>query len=253
MNWRTMKGPKNIIPKDNDWSDPGVDRKLRLWGVACVRRLVNRLHSLRLQQIINQGLDSAEQFAENEIGLDERVKALDQVENSQHFGVYRDDVVVFHLPSGIQTYTKEQLCRFDAPIIAAARATLTRRGSHDSVSRALTAALNRLQDLNKSDERKAQEGLFQSIFGPPDHVVGSLTPFMDWSEGTPLKMAQTIYEENQWGNMPILGDALEEAGCTNDDVLYDCRTKHHARGSWVVDSILAKPQPFYTTKTRKKR
>ena len=41
--------------------------------------------------------------------------------------------------------------------------------------------------------------------------------------------------------MPILGDALEEAGCGNEDVLKHCRSdKPHVRGCWVVDFVLGK-------------
>ncbi|WP_439629481.1 hypothetical protein [Gemmata sp.] len=41
--------------------------------------------------------------------------------------------------------------------------------------------------------------------------------------------------------MPILGDALQDAGCDHDLVLGHCRgAKLHARGCWVVDAILGK-------------
>ena len=41
--------------------------------------------------------------------------------------------------------------------------------------------------------------------------------------------------------MPILGDALEEAGCADADVLAHCRGNGpHARGCWLVDFLLKK-------------
>jgi len=55
------------------------------------------------------------------------------------------------------------------------------------------------------------------------------------------KLAQSIYEQREFANMPILGDALEEAGCTNQDILDHCRNGgEHARGCWVVDLVLGK-------------
>jgi hypothetical protein len=41
--------------------------------------------------------------------------------------------------------------------------------------------------------------------------------------------------------MPILADALQDAGCVNDDVLNHCRGPGpHLRGCWVVDLVLGK-------------
>jgi hypothetical protein len=41
--------------------------------------------------------------------------------------------------------------------------------------------------------------------------------------------------------MPILADALEEAGCTSEDMLAHCRTgSEHVLGCWVVDLILGR-------------
>jgi hypothetical protein len=40
---------------------------------------------------------------------------------------------------------------------------------------------------------------------------------------------------------PILADALEEAGCTNPEILEHCRTQgEHVRGCWVVDLVLGR-------------
>ena len=39
----------------------------------------------------------------------------------------------------------------------------------------------------------------------------------------------------------VLADALEEAGCTNPEILSHCRSSgEHVRGCWVVDLILGK-------------
>ncbi|WP_255359505.1 hypothetical protein [Gemmata sp. SH-PL17] len=41
--------------------------------------------------------------------------------------------------------------------------------------------------------------------------------------------------------MPILGDALQDAGCDSADVLNHCREPAvHVRGCWVVDLVLGK-------------
>jgi hypothetical protein len=42
--------------------------------------------------------------------------------------------------------------------------------------------------------------------------------------------------------MPILADALQDAGCDNEEVLDHCRAADgvHVRGCWVVDLVLGK-------------
>jgi hypothetical protein len=50
-----------------------------------------------------------------------------------------------------------------------------------------------------------------------------------------------IYDDRRFQDLPILVDALEEAGCANVDILGHCRGPGpHARGCWVVDLILGK-------------
>lgn len=54
-------------------------------------------------------------------------------------------------------------------------------------------------------------------------------------------LATKIYEDREWSLMPILADALEDAGCDNAVVLNHCRhLVGHARGCWVLDSVLGK-------------
>jgi hypothetical protein len=62
-----------------------------------------------------------------------------------------------------------------------------------------------------------------------------------WLAPMVTKLALAIYEERAFDRMPILADALEDAGCTNQDILEHCRLPgEHARGCWVVDLLLAK-------------
>ena len=51
-------------------------------------------------------------------------------------------------------------------------------------------------------------------------------------------MAQAIESEGRYAELPILADALEDAGCADEEVLGHCRGGWHARGCWVVDLIL---------------
>jgi hypothetical protein len=62
-----------------------------------------------------------------------------------------------------------------------------------------------------------------------------------WHDGTVVKLAQAIYDDGAFDHLPILSDALEEAGCDNADILAHCRQLgDHVLGCWVVDAILGK-------------
>jgi len=80
--------------------------------------------------------------------------------------------------------------------------------------------------------------LMQDIFGNPFRPV-TIKPA--WLTATVVSLAQAIYEERAFDRLPILGDALEDAGCTNADILNHCRQPgDHARGCWPVDLLLGK-------------
>jgi hypothetical protein len=54
-----------------------------------------------------------------------------------------------------------------------------------------------------------------------------------------VALARGLYEDRRFEELPVLGDALEEAGCTNEQLLSHCRWQGtHARGCWALDSIL---------------
>ena len=62
-----------------------------------------------------------------------------------------------------------------------------------------------------------------------------------WLTSDVLLLARGIYEERAFDRMPILADALQDAGCTSEEMLN--RLRHgldHTRGCWVLDAILGK-------------
>jgi hypothetical protein len=62
-----------------------------------------------------------------------------------------------------------------------------------------------------------------------------------WNGGTVQRLAQAIYEEEAFERLPILADALEDAGCDDYLLLSHMRGPGpHARGCFVLDAILGK-------------
>jgi hypothetical protein len=81
-------------------------------------------------------------------------------------------------------------------------------------------------------------GLLRDIFGNPFHPVAFSH---EWRTDTALSLARTMYESREFSAMPILADALQDAGCDSDDILTHCRGEGpHVRGCWVVDLVLGK-------------
>jgi hypothetical protein len=95
-----------------------------------------------------------------------------------------------------------------------------------------------LKNAVQSKEREAQTELLRCIFGNPVQPI-ALDSF--WRTPTVAVLAEAIYTERSFDRLPILADALEEAGCTDAAILEHCRGPGpHVRGCWVVDLILGK-------------
>ncbi len=70
-----------------------------------------------------------------------------------------------------------------------------------------------------------------------------------WITPTVVALARVIYSERSFDLMPILADALQDAGCDDEYILTHCRghedvsspvQSSHARGCWLIDAILGK-------------
>jgi hypothetical protein len=83
--------------------------------------------------------------------------------------------------------------------------------------------------------------LLLDIFGNPFRPVPIDPAWLRWQGGTVVNLAHAIYDARQFENLPVLADALEEAGCANADILAHCHSDGpHVRGCWVVDALLGK-------------
>jgi hypothetical protein len=77
----------------------------------------------------------------------------------------------------------------------------------------------------------------RDIFGNPFRPV-SFDPA--WRTDTAVTLARGMYDSRDFTAMPILADALQDAGCEDEQVLHHCRdaTAPHVRGCWVCDLVL---------------
>jgi exosortase len=94
--------------------------------------------------------------------------------------------------------------------------------------------------MTSPSERSVQEKeVKDALYGPPSRAL--LDPaWLAWNDGIVLRLARAIAEEGNYNALPILADALEEAGCTDADILGHCRScGRDVQRSWVVNLILA--------------
>jgi hypothetical protein len=196
------------------------ERKLRLFAVACCRRIWHLLSDERSRKAV----EMAEWFADGRIDRGRLVRARDEArEAKQQFVTPTLQVVAWRAATAAQDATRD-----------------TGRSAGWNCMAETSRAVNP-QDTNHCDpgELRQQAHILRCIFGNP--LRPAILEATWLNAGTGVKMAESIYEEGAFDHLPILADALEEAGCDNADILKHCRSDGpHVRGCWVVDMLLGK-------------
>jgi hypothetical protein len=192
-------------------------RKLRLWSCACCRRLGELLTDPRSWNAI----EVAERKADGLADKDEMQKA--------------------RKAAALVPRVRQKLRGTPAEWAASAAHFLLNPCAADfSQTAAIRASIARAESgaTTRETEDRVQFELLRDVFGNP---FRPLTFHPSWRTSAVVALAQASYDERTFDRLPILADALEEAGCTNSDILAHCRgTGPHARGCWVVDLVLGK-------------
>jgi hypothetical protein len=185
-------------------------RKLRLMTCANVRSVLRVVGDERTRAAI----ELAEHYAEEEVPDSESIAI-------QH--AIRVIDALFHPEETV------------SDIVTAAHFAL---GADPSVLLIAADAAWRVTSFNP-DERQFQNAVLRDILGNPFRPV-HFSP--NWRTDTAELLARQIYESRDFSVMPILADALQDAGCDNDDILNHCRNpdQFHGRGCWVVDLVIGK-------------
>jgi len=103
------------------------------------------------------------------------------------------------------------------------------------------AALVEAGDSTWDDASQRFCRLLRDTFGNPFRPVVIDPAWLHWNGGTIVRLAAAIYDERRFQDMPVLADALEEAGCGDAHLLDHCRQPgEHARGCWLLDHLLDK-------------
>jgi hypothetical protein len=202
-----------------------TDRKLRLFAVACCRQNWHPFPDERCREAV----DIAERFAEGTAGPAELRAARLYVRTS------RDAYHQYHLDNPAAFLTWAAACDVE-DIVDEAASWCAEKACHYAFVPPLFAP-----DLDRVRRLSLQEtsDLLRDIFGNPFRPVSFLP---SWRTDTAVALARQMYESRDFGAMPILADALQDAMCDNEDILSHCRDvkQSHVRGCWVVDLVLGK-------------
>jgi hypothetical protein len=184
------------------------DRKKRLFAVACARSIEHLLHHDRSRQAIAV----AEAFADGLASGQELTEAFDAACK-----------VVRHRGGAEIDRAAAQTAAANASVAA------------ETVWRDVVAAVGRIELRRLAD-------CLRDIAGTPFEVIQPIDPgWLLANSGNVGKMAQVIYDERRFHAMPILADALEDAGCSMPSLLAHCRQRgQHWRGCWVLDLLTGK-------------
>jgi hypothetical protein len=180
------------------------DRKLRLFAVACSRRIWTLIDDLG-----RIAVEAAENFADGNLGPDELRAARLACQGA----------------GGKASW----YAAATRPEIAARNAA---RSAQAGVASNPTLG-------TEAGELLAQAGLVRDIFGPQSFRQIAVDPI--WLTPGVVELAQTIYNDRAFERMPELADALHEGGCADEEMLGRCRGPGpHVRGCWALDMVLGK-------------
>lgn len=198
--------------------DTATDRKLRLFACACGRDVWRHLSDERSREAIL----TAERFADGDATFADLLAAHRAAADA----VREIPLVSNHRRAGISRRQADH--NWGAKDVA----EVARRAA-DPTWDARTAA--RAVAWNRGASRYALLSHLRDIFNPFRSA-----PFDPaWLTSTVTALARCAYDSREFSALPILADALQDAGCEDDEVLGHCRGESvHVRGCWVIDALL---------------
>ncbi len=102
----------------------------------------------------------------------------------------------------------------------------------------MTVTIWKARQLAGPEGGAVECGLNRCVFGNP-HRPTVFDPA--WRTETVVALARGVSDDRAFDRLPVLADALEDAGCADTDVLTHCRDRGpHARGCWVIDGLLGR-------------
>jgi hypothetical protein len=207
--WLTSTDPKRMLSCLVDQLQ--VDhRRLRLFACACCRHLWDQLPPAG-----RVAVETAERFADGQTSAEELTNAATAASR------------IRGLATSAAVWAGVSVARTGARMVV------------DIVGQAAASRPGTLFDAAEWEaEHCRQVAVLRDIFGNPFLPVSLAPAWRGWQNGTIPKLAEAIYQDRRFEDLPVLADAIEEAGCSDGKILGHCRRPaDHVRGCWVVDLL----------------
>jgi hypothetical protein len=239
------------------------ERKIRLFALSCCRAVEYLLGADDVKRcraasaMLENRIEGAASERELQTALSDMVGEVMDAAHSIHHPGEANLYAISHAATTLECVRRGEWAGLtERACHAIASDALSRSGNHtlERIS-ALWRPGNRLSEVEwRRDEaavrglpeyvsalgieQRNQANLLRDIFGNPFRPA-TFDPA--WRTPTVVALARGMYESRDFGAMPILADALQDAGCDNEEVLSHCRGPGpHVRGCWVVDLVLGK-------------
>jgi len=191
-------------------------RKWYLLGVACCRRVWEQIAEAENRLVV----ETVELFADGLVSDDQLAR-----------------VAAAAVDCGYRVYHDPRLHRAYSATDALGRGVGLDATLEHSCSVAVGHAAYAVGG-ERRDEMQVQSHLIRDIFGNPFRPA-VVDP--RWLTETAVEIARGICDDRAFERLPILADALQDAGCEDAEVLSHCREPGtHVRGCWVIDLVLGK-------------
>jgi hypothetical protein len=252
--WEACTEPDDLL---EFLRDRGTDRQFRLFICACCRRFLPLMpakseHDRRLcERLVVAG----ERYADRSITMEQMAASVHEmdlvkVSHEGYLAAVAAQQAISREIAGCPRPMLRGRNQIAHPASAGseyARTVASRLLAKSKTAKGSTPAARRR--IATVAEKQYQVAVLRDVFGDPFRPVpaGSAQrrwrkqweTFLTWSNATIPQLARAVYDERRFDRLPVLADALEEAGCSDAAILSHCREPApHVRGCWVVDAIL---------------
>jgi len=221
-------------------------RKLRLFACACCRRVWPLLTDDRSRAAV----EVAERFADGQATEPDRVAAC-QAAADLDWQINREEgegdtsrgmahVATVSAVNDDRSFlpTDGDDEDFRAAEDSAHCAAVTVEYQFPRVTHRNAAQRGKAQRAARAAEQAVQVAMLRDIFGNP---FRPLVFERRCRSADTLDLARGIYDEREFDRLPILADALQDAGCELEELLRHCRGPGpHLRGCWALDLVLGR-------------
>lgn len=223
--WRTCVDPAPML---RHLQRTASHRKLRLLTVAACRQIGHLLPPR-----CGAAVDVLERYADGLVGTDEYREAWGRADVESRMCAQD--------PPDRTTYAAESVMISSPPTATSVEYALSTAAIALGSPSDLTVAEQDYDSMLEAGRLRAaaeQARMAQCIFGNPFRPV-AFDP--RWRSADAVALAHGIYEDRAFDRLPLLADALMDAGCDDEQVMGHCRSDGpHVRGCWVLDLVLGK-------------